>query len=108
MLYDTASNSPRPGTIKEAVFLMVNSMRRDAEFQSQLLNSFSALTAGSESEGAYVQLRKQMETYISTHYPYMKNHMEDEGKKMRQILHKEMEVQAYKVAREEAPWRRGK
>jgi hypothetical protein len=102
MMYETAKDTPEPGTIKETAFLLLFIMREDRIFRAHMVQASATVAAGSESEQAGKQLQNQMDQFIESFYPYLAGQKEKENQKMKKIM-EDMSGTAFKVTRMNLP-----
>ena len=76
MLYDLASEPPRPGSLLESVFMLIAKRRRESEYYATKL--LVAATVAPHAEGGGKAMTKAFEQYQVSMFPFL----EEENKKV--------------------------
>lgn len=83
-MYDLAKEPPRPGSLLEVLFIMIQMRRELARFHETLV---VAQAIRDDEEGNATQ--KAFEQYRNTLMPFLKKQMEEEQKRLLRILREE-------------------
>jgi hypothetical protein len=81
MMYDLAKEPPRPGSLLEVIFIMVQMRRELARFQETI-----TIVQAVRDDESGDSTQKAFENYRNTLMPYLKRELEEERKRVIQAL----------------------
>jgi hypothetical protein len=93
MLYDTAQESPEPGSLLESLFLVLSKRRQEQEFLKTRVLAEAALAPHLEKNN----LKETFDDYASAMFPYLKSEREKRDKITKQALEHWTSKKAFKV-----------
>jgi hypothetical protein len=88
LIYDSLERPPKPGSILEAVCLMVQMRREVTQFYSVFAMVQAIISASDEGSGDVVN--KAFSSYRDSLMPFLKNQMKDEQKRIKDFLSQEV------------------
>lgn len=84
MLYDLASEPPRPGSLLESLFILMAKRRREAEYYKTKVLATASIAA--HSEGGGKELEKAFESYQSSMFPFLADETKKTDKDSKKLL----------------------
>lgn len=91
-MYDTAKEPPRPGSLHEILFIMIQMRRELARFHETLV-----VTQAVRDDEAGDATQKAFETYRGYLMPYLKKQLNEEQERVMQVLREEANKGPLKV-----------